>query len=90
MVDATAGRETLSFMDAYSGYNQIQMAPSDQEHTTFITDLKNIGATHQRLFNKMFASLIGRYMEVNVDDMLAKNVKAEHYVADLAEIFDIL
>ncbi|EXB37477.1 hypothetical protein L484_001142 [Morus notabilis] len=38
MVDATAGHEMLSFMNAYSGYNQIHMHPSDEEHTSFITD----------------------------------------------------
>ncbi|CAL9000507.1 unnamed protein product [Prunus brigantina] len=29
LVDATAGHELLSFMDAYSGYNQIRMHPAD-------------------------------------------------------------
>ncbi|KAL5555336.1 hypothetical protein UlMin_037572 [Ulmus minor] len=65
LVDATAGHELLSFMDAYSGYNQIRMHQPDQEHTTFLTDqglycykvmpfgLKNAGATYQRLVNKM-------------------------------------
>ncbi|CAL8136327.1 unnamed protein product [Prunus armeniaca] len=38
LVDATAGHELLSFMDAYSGYNQIFMDPADREHTAFITD----------------------------------------------------
>ncbi|XP_024026071.1 uncharacterized protein K02A2.6-like [Morus notabilis] len=38
LVDATAGHEMLSFMDAYSGYNQIPMHPADEEHTSFITD----------------------------------------------------
>ncbi|CAL8164014.1 unnamed protein product [Prunus armeniaca] len=38
LVDATAGHELLSFMDAYSGYNQIFMHPTDREHTAFITD----------------------------------------------------
>ena len=38
LVDATAGHELLSFMDAYSGYNQIRMHEPDQEKTAFITD----------------------------------------------------
>ncbi|KAI5349842.1 hypothetical protein L3X38_002733 [Prunus dulcis] len=38
LVDATAGHELLSFMDAYSGYNQIFMHPPDSEHTAFITN----------------------------------------------------
>ncbi|CAL2227017.1 unnamed protein product [Prunus armeniaca] len=31
LVDATAGHELLSFMDAYSGYNQIFMDPADRD-----------------------------------------------------------
>ena len=38
MVDMTAGHELLSFMDAYSGYNQIKMHLPNEEKTTFITD----------------------------------------------------
>ncbi|KAL2516686.1 hypothetical protein Adt_12933 [Abeliophyllum distichum] len=38
LVDATAGHQLLSFMDAYSGYNQIPMYPPDEEHTSFVTD----------------------------------------------------
>ena len=37
IVDATTGHELLSFMDAFSGYNQIGMDPNDQEKTSFIT-----------------------------------------------------
>ena len=38
LVNVTAGHELLSFMDAYSGYNQIPMYEPDEEHTSFITD----------------------------------------------------
>ena len=66
IVDATAGHELLSFMDAFSGYNQISMDPNDQEKTSFVIaqgtycyrvisfGLKNAGATYQRLVNRMF------------------------------------
>ena len=37
IVDATASHELLSFMDAFSGYNQISMDPDDQEKTSFVT-----------------------------------------------------
>ena len=37
IMDATVGHELLSFMDAFSGYNQISMDPDDQEKTSFIT-----------------------------------------------------
>ncbi|XP_074277819.1 uncharacterized protein LOC141601433 [Silene latifolia] len=37
MVDATAGHEVLTFLDAWSGYNQIKMHPQDQEKTAFMS-----------------------------------------------------
>jgi len=37
LVDAMARYELLSFMDAYSGYNQIRMHPPDEDKTAFIT-----------------------------------------------------
>ena len=37
VVDSTAGCETLSFLDAYSGYHQIAKTPEDQLATSFIT-----------------------------------------------------
>jgi hypothetical protein len=37
IVDSTTGCETLSFLDAYSGYHQIKMKESDQLATSFIT-----------------------------------------------------
>ncbi|KAI5354795.1 hypothetical protein L3X38_007690 [Prunus dulcis] len=102
LVDATAGHELLSFMDAYSGYNQIFMHPPDSEHTAFITDkglycynvmpfgLKNAGATYQRLVNKIFAGYIGNIMEVYVDDMLVKSRTAEDHLQNLSIMFGIL
>ncbi|KAI9087569.1 hypothetical protein K1719_030439 [Acacia pycnantha] len=44
LVDNSSRLSTPSFMDAYSGYNQIAMHPDDQEATSFITE-KEIAAT---------------------------------------------
>ena len=52
--------------------------------------MKNAEATHQRLVNKMFQKHIGASMDVYIDDMLVKSVKAELHVAHLAESFQIL
>ena len=72
LVDSTARHQLLSFMNAFSGYNQIQMHEADQEKTSFVTSqglfcykvmpfgLKNAGTTYQRLMNKMFAQQIRR------------------------------
>ena len=99
IVDATAGHELLSFMDAFFGYNQISMDPDDQENTSFVTaqgtycyrvmsfGLKNAGATYQRLVNRMFQKHIGATMEVYIDDMLVKSTTAEFQVAHLSEAF---
>ncbi|XP_073119762.1 uncharacterized protein [Henckelia pumila] len=102
LVDSTAGCELLTFLDAYQGYNQIGLAPEDREKASFITDrgiycydvmpfgLKNAGATYQRLVNSMFEQLIGRNMEVYIDDMLVKSIQASNHLEDLEECFSIL
>ena len=36
LVDSTVGHQLLSFMDAFSGYNQIKLEESDQEKTSFV------------------------------------------------------
>nr|XP_016506893.1 PREDICTED: uncharacterized protein LOC107824606 [Nicotiana tabacum] len=102
LIDATTGHELLSFLDAYSGYNQILMEEKDQEKTTFITHqgtycykvmpfrLKNMGATYQRLITKMFKNQLGKTMEVYIDDMLVKSKRKEDYIGHLKEAFDIL
>ncbi|XP_027922675.1 uncharacterized protein LOC114180566 [Vigna unguiculata] len=66
LVDGAAGNTVLSFLDTYSRYNQIPMAITDMNKTAFITDdanycykvmsfgLKNVGATYQRLMDKVF------------------------------------
>ena len=102
LVDSTARYKLLTFMDAFSGYNQIKMAKEDQEKIAFITSqglycykvmpfgLKNAGATYQRLVNKMFSKQIGRNMEVYVDDMLVKSKEELTHLEDLKETFATL
>ena len=102
IVDSTAGCETLSFLDAYSGYHQIKMKESYQLATSFITPfgmfcyvtmpfgLKNVGATYQRCMLQVFGDLIGRTVEAYVDDIVVKSRKASGLVADLDETFQCL
>ena len=102
LVDSTTGHRLLSFMDAFSGYNQIRMDEPDQEKTSFVTSqglfcykvmplgLKNARATYQRLVNHMFRPQIGRNVEVYVDDMLVKSQDKEIHLDDLQETFDTL
>jgi hypothetical protein len=102
IVDSTAGCETLSFLDAYSGYHQIKMKESDQLATSFITPfgmycyttmpfgLRNAGATYQRCMNHVFGEHIGRTVEAYVDDIVVKTRKASDLLSDLEITFRCL
>nr|KYP58883.1 Retrovirus-related Pol polyprotein from transposon opus [Cajanus cajan] len=102
LVDSASGYELLSFMDAYSGYNQIRMHPADEDKTAFIADqatyyyrvmpfsLKNARATYQRLMDKVLAEQLGRNAEAYVDDMVVKSDNVSRHFADLQESFDTL
>ena len=99
LVESTAEHKLLTFMNAFSGYNQIKMAEEDQEKAAFITSqglycykvmpfgLKNVGETYQRLVNRMFREQIGRNMEVYVDDMLVKSKEELTHLDHLKETF---
>ena len=102
LVDSTTRHELLSFMDTFSGYNQIKMNEDDQKRTSFVTsqglfcykvmpfEIKNTGAMYQRLMNKMFTHQIGRNVQVYVDDMLLKSLRENNHLDDLQETFDTL
>jgi ribonuclease HI len=102
IVDSTAGCETLSFFDAYSGYHQIKMKESNQLATSFIIPfgmycyttmpfgLRNAGATYQRCMNHVFGEHIGRTVEAYVDDIIVKTRKASDLIFDLEVTFRCL
>ena len=102
LVNSTVGHKLLTFMDAFSRYNQIKISEEDQEKTAFITSqglycykvmpfgLKNVGETYQRLVNRMFREQIGRNMEVYMDDMLIKSKEELTHLDDLKETFTML
>ncbi|GFS38849.1 hypothetical protein Acr_00g0059790 [Actinidia rufa] len=81
---------------------EIKIYPPDMEKTSFITErglycykvmpfvLKNVGATYQRLVNKIFKEQIGKTMEVYIDDMLVKSLQAADHIAHLEEAFGVL
>ena len=99
LVDSTAGHAMLSFMDGFSGYNQIMMAPEDREKTSFITEwgtycyrvmpfgLKNAGATYQRAATTLFHDMMHRDVEVYVDDMIVKSRDRADHLATLECFF---
>ena len=52
--------------------------------------LKNVGTTYQRLVTKMFRPLLGKTMEVYIDDMLVKSKERPNHTTHLQEAFDLL
>ena len=82
MLDTLAGKSSFSFLDGFSGYNQIRIASEDQDKTTFTCPwgtyaynvlpfgLCNAPATFQRAVLAIFADLIHDCVEVYMDDFL--------------------
>ncbi|XP_059668774.1 uncharacterized protein LOC132313851 [Cornus florida] len=102
IVDGITVYERLTFLDAYSSYNQIPMDPIDEEKTSFVTErrtycykvmsfgLKNAGATYLRLISKIFKSQMGRTVESYINDMVVKSKKKNDHLAHLQDVFDML
>ncbi|XP_021839912.2 uncharacterized protein [Spinacia oleracea] len=100
LVDSTAGHAMFSFMDGFSGYNQILMSANDMPKTSFITPwgtfcyrampfgLKNAGATYQRAATTILHDLIHNTVEVYVDAMIVKSHDRGNHVEELKSFFD--
>jgi hypothetical protein len=87
LINAAAGNKILSFMDGNAGYNQIFMALEDIHKTAFRVPsavglfeyvvmtfgLKNVGATYQRAMNYIYHDLIGKLVEIYIDDIVVKS-----------------
>jgi hypothetical protein len=102
LVDAAAGHKVISFMDGNVGYNQIFMAAEDISKTTFIClghiglfewivmtfGLKNAGATYQRAMNYIFHELIGKIVEIYIDDVVIKSLDHESHLVDVRKTLE--
>ena len=86
----------MSFLDAYSGFHQIQMSREDRKHTAFVIvdglycyivmpyGLRNALPTFVRAMNKTFCNLIRDIVEVYVDDIVVKTKVGSTLVEDLS------
>jgi hypothetical protein len=95
IIDSTAGCERLSFLNAYSGYNQIRLKVKDEDKIAFITlhrvycymimpfGLKNAEATYQWCMQACLKEQIGCNIEVYVNDIIIKLTKADSLLDDL-------
>ena len=89
IVDNTSSSALYSFMDGFSGYNQIMMAVMDKIKTSLITEwgtycykvmpfgLKNARTTYQRAATALFYDIMHNEVEVYVDDMMVKSETRE-------------
>ena len=76
ILDSVGGQEEYSFMDGFSRYHQIRIAPEDRSKTTFATEwgsfqytvipfgLKNSPAIFSRVIVAMFKEFIYKFLEV--------------------------
>ena len=99
LVDNTTGSAFMSFMDGFSRYNQIKMAPKDMTKTTFTTEwgiyyytvmpfrLKNARATYQRMATTLLHDMMHNEVEVYVDDMIVKSKDKESHIINMRKFF---
>lgn len=99
IVDTTTGHEALSSMNGSLVYNQIWMAPRDEELIAFRTlkgiyyykvmffGLKNVGATYQRVMQRIFNDMLHKNVELYVDDLILKSRKRRDHLQDLCMVF---
>ncbi|GJT62960.1 reverse transcriptase domain-containing protein [Tanacetum coccineum] len=81
MLERLCGNEYYCFLDGFSGFFQIPIAPEDQEKTTFTCPygtfayrrmpfgLCNAPATFQRCMTAIFHDMVEDFMEVFMDDI---------------------
>ena len=90
----------FSFMDGYSGYNQIWMAAKDVEKTAFRTPignfyyimmpfgLKNVGATYQRTMTAIFHDMMHKEIEDYIDGIMKKSKTRVGHFQVLEQVFE--
>ena len=100
LIDSVARYAMFSFMDGFSGYNQIRMAPRDAEKTAFRTPignfyytvmpfgLKNAGATYQRAMMAIFHDMMHQELEDYVDDIVVKSRRREEHFHVMRKVFE--
>ena len=87
VLDVVAGREIYSFLDGFSGYNQVKMHPEVQEKTDFVTKWGVFMATVMMLglktspttFQEIFVDYILAFMQVFLDNFAVYSRRTDHF-----------
>ncbi|XP_070015453.1 uncharacterized protein [Nicotiana sylvestris] len=100
MLDRLAGRSHFCFLDGYSGYNQISIAPEDREKTSFTCPygiyafrrmrfgLCNAPATFQRCMMDIFNDMVEDTMEVFMDDFSVVGSSFDECLVNLTRVLE--
>ncbi|KAL4283080.1 hypothetical protein GQ457_16G019070 [Hibiscus cannabinus] len=98
MLDRLAGKQFYCFLDGYSGYNQISIAPEDQSKTTFTCPygtfafrrmpfgLCNAPATFQRCMTAIFSDLNEDCLEIFMDDFSTFGDNFDNCLSNLEKV----
>ena len=89
----------MSFLDGFSGYNQIVVHPEDQEKTAFTTPwgtfkyskmpfgLMNVGATFQRAMDISFVGEKDKFVLIYLDDITVFSSSHKDHLQHLKKFF---
>jgi hypothetical protein len=100
VLDSLSGKKFFSFLYGFSGYNQIKIAPQDQDKTTFTSPsgtfsyrvlpfgLCNVPTTFQRAVIGIFYDMINDSMEIFMDDFTPYGVSFEEALQNLEKVLN--
>jgi hypothetical protein len=98
VLDTLSGKKYFSFLDGFSGYNQIQIALEDQENTIFTYHwgtyayrvlpfrLCNAPTTFQRVVLAIFSDLTNDCVEVYMDDFTVHGQDFQEALTNLEKV----
>jgi len=98
VLDNLSGKKFFSFLDGFSGYNQIKIAPQDQDKTTFTSPwgtfsyrflpfgLCNAPTTFQRAVLGIFSDMLNDSMEIFMDDFTPYGVSFQEALENLEKV----
>jgi hypothetical protein len=99
LLQIISGATVMSFLDGFSGYNQISVHPDDQEKTAFTTPwgtfmytkmpfgLMNVGATFQRAMDIAFMGEKDKFVLIYLDNIIVYSSSHEEHLHHLKRVF---